>query len=302
MTTSTTDGMQPPATARKIPPNLITTMQAAQVIFGGTATETFWGRSFQDLAAGLEQATLRIGYPLDAPWRKVLDFTAADFADLEAARVKLDSFPEAAARIDEDLAKQFVRRCAVVGVHAEPHAHLVAQSLEIYGFEQFDLMEPVRISASIAYGVPLRFFTDSTLYNVPIPGSNLTPRKLLQLWSQEVCRSVDEAIWVRRALLRVACSMMNLDARARLAPRTLYGMGGLRVCITVVATAQEAEFLRSMGGRLVRVAAASSSTSAIRTFPTDIVLTDEVGGLVGSDEFLAQAVRVLAEATGTAQG
>jgi hypothetical protein len=302
MTTTTTEGSHAQAGARKARPTPLTTVQAAQVVLGGTDTATFWGRSFQDLAGVIEQSMLRhIGYPLEAPWRKVLDFTAADFAELEVARIKLDNCREAAARIDEQLAKQFVRRCAVVGLHAENHADLVAKSLEIYGFEQFDLAEPARISVAIAYGVPLRFFTDLALFNAPIPGSALTPRTLLQLWTNEVCRSVDEAVWARRTLLRIACSMMDLDVRARFAPRTIYSMGGLRVCIPVVATAGEADFLRSIGGRLVRIAETSSATLQVSPYPTDIVLATEAGGLIGSDEFLSQAVQVLAEATGTEQ-
>lgn len=294
------------ASARR---SLFTTSQAAHVILGGTDTATYWGVEFKDFVLGLEAGMNRhIGNPAKAPWREQLEFSVEDYVELAEAIDRMDFVRDPVSHMDEPMAIAFARRSEILGMHGPIGAgkDTVANALKPYGFVSQSFADPLKVSVCLAYGVPLRYMNDRDLKHAPIPGSTITPRKLMQLWGTEVCRGVYERVWIKRALLRAASPMHDLLGYAANAPERLSPLSGIRLCIPDARRSDEADFIRSLGGRIVIVERPDldlqqlaqhsnhATEAGISRSPTDIHVVNE-GPM---EEFQARVGRMLAEAAG----
>lgn len=281
---------------------LFTTAQAAHIILGGTDTEGYWGFTF---GAFLEQYQERlaseIGSPLRAPWRGLVEFTTQDYLDLCAAVDSMDFVANPADLLDESMALEFVRRSDVLGLNGPIGCgkDTAAEALEPHGFTRMSFADPLRVAGAMTYGVPLRYFTDRQLKESPLPGSKMTPRRVLQLMGTEVCRVIHESLWVKRMLLRSASAMHDLAGYSRNHPERISASGGVKVVIADVRFQNEADFVRSVGGRVVRIARPQLSEELAKTVngnghvseagvsqhPTDILLVN-----VGSKDYFQSTV------------
>jgi hypothetical protein len=277
--------------ARQDPAGPFTTTQAAHIILGGLDTEAFWGFEFEDFVHQFQERLARdIGAPLRAPWRGAIDFTAQDYVDLRRAADGLDFTPNPAELLDEAMATEFIRRSDVLGLNGPIGCgkDTAAEALEPHGFVRASFAEPLRLAGSMVYGIPPRYFVDRELKETALPNSRMTPRRVLQLMGTEVCRSIHEPIWVKRMLLRVASAMHDLNDHSRHHPERISGAGGIRVVIPDVRFQNEADFVRHIGGRVVRISrpeldveritatkgAGHSSESGVSQHPTDIYLVN----------------------------
>lgn len=268
---------------------LYSTSQAAHVILGGTDTKSYWGFEFEDFTTRFQKLLCeRIGNPLAAPWRKDIDFTTNDYVELSKAIKNLDFTQNPAGRMDEPMALEFAKRSNVLGVSGPIGSGKdeVGKALAPHGFVPMSFAEPLRVAGAMVYGVPMRYFTERGLKELPLPNSNLSPRRILQLMGTEVCREVCEPIWVKRTLLRMASVMHDLPGYAKNSRKRISASNGMRLVITDTRFQNEADFVRSVGGRVVRVSrpdaakaaiangAGHSSEAGFSDFPTDIHLAN----------------------------
>lgn len=286
---------------------LYTTAQAAHVILGGTDTESYWGFTFQEFVERLQVAMVKhIGSPADAPWRKHLDYTADDYRMLQGTLDGLDFVRDPANQMDRPLAVAFARRCDVVGMHGGLNGigvgkDTVADSLKPHGFVAMSMADALKVSLSMAYGVPMRYFHDRALKEAALPGSGpqVTPRKLMQHWGTEVVRSIEPKTWLLRHQLRLASAMLDLSNIANQHPERISATNGIRVTIPDVRFADEANYVRELGGFNAWISRPSlananlsnghASEAGIPKHPTDLYLVNE-GSL---EEFQSHASRTV---------
>lgn len=256
----------PAAQAAVKPPRrrLYTTAEAAHLILGGTDTQRFWGFEFADfLGKFQDRLNDHIGYPMLTPWRHDIDFTAEDYIELARAKDSLDFTRNPAESMDEPQAVGFARRCDLLGMNGAIGSgkDTVGEALEPHGFVRMSFAEPLRIAGAMVYGIPLRYFLDRKLKEFPLPNSRMTPRRVLQLMGTEVCRSICEPLWVKRALLRMASPMDNLAGYAASNSNRLSRDNGIRVAIPDVRFQNEADFVRKLGGRIVMISRPSAEAN-----------------------------------------
>lgn len=296
-------------TAKPALNRMMTTAQAAHLILGGTDTIGYWGFTFDDFVTKLQSTMItHIGDPAVAPWRKYIDFTSVDYLDLQAVIDGMDFTPNPADRMDPVLAAAFVRRCDIIGMHGGVNGigvgkDTVAAALKPHGFISMSFADTLKASLAMAYGVPMRYVTDRSLKEQPLPGTAFSPRRLMQLWGTEIGRSVDSNLWVKRHQLRVASAMHGLSNIAAQNPERISPMNGVRVTVPDVRFADEAAYVRGAGGFVAWISRPSIQETAVKlsnghiseagipTFPTDVHLVNE-----GSIEsFQAKAKEVLLE-------
>jgi hypothetical protein len=276
-----------------LPRRTYTTAQAAHVILGGTDTEAYWGFTFSEFVERLQASMLKhIGNPADAPWRKHIDYTSEDYIQLQQLLDGLDFAKDPADKLDQSLASTFMHRCDLVGMHGGANSigvgkDTVANALKPHGFVSMSFADPLKASLSMAYGVPVRYFYDRDLKEVPLPGSGpqFTPRRLMQPWGTEVVRGIEPKIWLLRHQLRVASAMLDLANIARQHPERISSLNGIRVAVPDVRFADESEYLHSVGGFnawISRPSLANASLSnghiseaGIPKHPTDLHLVNE---------------------------
>lgn len=274
---------------------LFTTSQAAHVILGGTDSDGFWGFTFQEFVDRLQAGMLKhIGNPADTPWRKQLDFTAEDYLQLQQVLDGMDFVRDPVDHLDLGMATSFARRCDIVGMHGGKNGigvgkDTAASALKEHGFIAMSFADSLKASLSMTYGVPMRYFFDRELKEVALPGTTqsaqFTPRRLMQLWGTEVVRSIDPKVWLKRNLLSVASAMLDLSDIARQHPERISPHNGIRVAIPDVRFADEAAYVRDMGGFIAWVSRPSLknevlsnghvSEAGIPTHPTDMQLVNE---------------------------
>jgi hypothetical protein len=296
-----------PQSSVAAPKTMFTTAQAAHVILGGTDTDAYWGFTFDEFVAKLQAAMVKhIGNPADAPWRKHLDYTASDYLELQQLLEGMDFVKDPADRMDMPMASAFARRCDIVGMHGGVNGigvgkDTVANALKPHGFVAMSFADTLKASLSMAYGVPLRYVTERSLKEAPLPGTQSTPRRLMQLWGTEVGRSITPTLWLKRHQLRVASAMFDLSAIAKSHPERISGTNGIRVSVPDVRFPDEGAYVRDLGGfvawisrpSLASVAATLSnghvSEAGIPRHPTDMELVNE-GPMA---EFQATATRAV---------
>ncbi len=289
------------------PRHQYTTAHAAHVILGGTDTEAYWGFTFGEFVEKLQSAMLKhIGNPADAPWRRHIDYTTSDYLELQQLLAGMDFAKDPADNLDKSLATAFLRRCDVIGMHGGINGigvgkDTVASALNPHGFIAMAFADTLKASLSMAYGVPVRYFYDRDLKEVPLPGSGpqVTPRRLMQLWGTEVVRSIEPKVWLQRHQLRVASAMLDLSNIARQHPERISSHNGIRVAVPDVRTADESAYIHEMGGFnawISRPSLANENLSnghvteaGIPKHPTDLYLVNE-GSL---EEFQAHASRMV---------
>ena len=277
--------------AHKQRPRLYSTAEAAHVILGGTDTRSYWGFEFGNFVTQLQDGlTEKIGYPLAAPWRNDIDFTADDYIELERTRSGLDFTKDPAGHMDEALAEEFVRRSDIVGVSGPIGAgkDTVVDSIIWHGFVRMSFADPLRLTGSLVYGIPLRYFNDRELKEIPLPNSPMSPRRVLQIIGTDVVREIHKTIWIKRTLLRMASAMHDLGGFSKNVPQRISAANGIRVAIADVRFQNEADLVRDMGGRIVKVhrpdldrdklaknGAGHASEGAISDAPSDIRLLNQ---------------------------
>ena len=284
-----------------------TTAQAAHVILGGTDTEAYWGFTFHEFVEKLQAAMLKhIGNPAYAPWRKHINYTVDDYLELQQVLDRMDFAKDPASNLDKPLAAAFLRRCDVVGMHGGANGigvgkDTAASSLNPHGFIAMSFADSLKASLSMAYGVPVRYFYDRDLKEVPLPGSGpqFTPRRLMQPWGTEVVRGIEPKVWLLRHQLRVASAMLDLSNIARQHPERISCYNGIRVSVPDVRTAEESAYIREAGGFNTWISRPELSNatlsnghiteSGIPRHPTDLYLVNE-GSL---QEFQAHASRMI---------
>ena len=292
-----------PKTPASTPKMMYTTAQAAHVIVGGTDTESYWGFTFGEFVSKLQAAMVKhIGNPADAPWRKHVDYTAADYLELQQLLEGMDFVKDPADRMDQPLANTFARRCDIVGMHGGINGigvgkDTVANALQPHGFVAMSFADTLKASLSMTYGVPLRYLTDRALKEVAMPGTQFSPRRLMQLWGTEVGRSITPNLWLMRHQLRVASAMFDLSAIAKNHPERISATNGIRVSVPDVRFPDEGAYVRDLGGIVAWVSRPSQRNAAaalsnghvseagIPRHPADMDLVNE--GTI--DEFQATA-------------
>jgi hypothetical protein len=117
--------------------------------------------------------------------------------------------------------------------------HLVAR----YGFVQAAFADPIRDMAALLFeqiGVPDAYLRHRAMKERPLPELGFSPRALMQVLGTEVGRALSADLWVR-----------HLELRLGLQPN-----GGLvhdRIVISDVRFPNEAAWVRSKGGKVVRL-------------------------------------------------
>lgn len=309
MTTHTTSSSLPQndSSQGSSPKALFNTYQAAHVILGGLDTQSYWGFDFDEFVSKFRHNLIRdIGNPVRAPWRGVIDFTTQDYIELRNVIDSLDFTRDPANLMDESIATEFARRSDILGLHGPIGSgkDTAADALGPRGFTRMSFADPLRVAGSMVYGIPLRYFIDRELKESPLPNSKMTPRRVLQIMGTEVCRSIEERLWVKRTMLRIASAM---DARSEISmshPNMISGAGGIKVVIPDVRFQNEADFVRFVGGRIVRLSrpyldaqqlmkkgGGHASESGISSHPTDIELVNS-GSI---QEFKAATVNLLGD-------
>lgn len=276
------------------PKALFTTAQAAHVILGGTDTIAYWGFTFDEFLQKLQKAMVRhIGNPADAPWRKLIDYSSTDYLELLQLLDGLDSVKDPADLMDQPMASAFAHRCDIVGMHGGVNGigvgkDTVAAALTPHGFVTMAFADTIKASLSMAYGIPLRFLMERALKETALPGTQLSPRRLMQLWGTEVGHSVVTSNpWLRRHQLRVASAMLDLATIAEKNPERISATNGIRVAVPDVRFPEEGAYVRKLGGFVAWVsrpgqaaqgAALSnghSTEAGIPRHPTDLELVNE---------------------------
>ncbi|MEJ6002713.1 deoxynucleotide monophosphate kinase family protein [Paucibacter soli] len=283
----------PDQTQPTSPKRLLTTAQGAKVILGGTSPEAYWGFSFDYFVTRLQEVMMKnIGNPAEAPWRRHIDFTTQDFLELENLVNGMDFVTNPAHLLDQPLATSFVRRCDLVGMHGGVNGigvgkDTVANAIKPDGFIPMSFADTLKASLSMTYGLPMRFVTDRHLKEVPLPGTKFTPRRLMQLWGTEIGRSIQHDLWLKRHQLRVASAMHDLPRIAQEHPERISSTNGIRVSVPDVRFADEAAYVRDLGGFIAWISRPSLATVAaklsnghvseagIPTHPTDMSLVNE---------------------------
>lgn len=282
--------IQHPSTAHR---RLYSTAQAAHVLLGGTEAAAYWGFTFGEFVDKLQAAMLKhIGNPADAPWRRQVDYTTADYIELQELLDSMDSVRDPANQLDQPLARSFARRCDVVGIHGGVNSigvgkDTVALALKPHGFASLAFADPLKASLSMTYGVPMRYFVDRSLKEAPLPGmqGGLTPRKLMQAWGTEVIRSVENKTLLLRHQIRVASAILDLSNIARQHPDRVSATNGVRIVIPDVRFPDESEYVHAVGGFNAWVSRPSlrnnelsnghASEAGIPRHPTDLDLVNE---------------------------
>ncbi len=114
-----------------------------------------------------------------------------------------------------------------------------------HGFNGAAFAAPLKVAASVIFGLPLEHFYEDDLKEVVDSFWNLSPRQMLQKLGTEACRKVfSEDIWIR--------SLENSFQQAFDASYNLV--------ITDVRFDNEADFIRSKGGVIVHVVSGREST------------------------------------------
>lgn len=294
-------------TSSPIQSRLLSTSQAAHVILGGTRTERYWGFTFQSFVDQLQaQMAKNLGRPEAAHWRGLLDFTPEDYRELDQVIEQLDQVRNPAHHLDPAAALAFAKRCDVIGMHGGIHGigvgkDTAADALKPYGFVSMAFADGLKASASLAYGIPMRYFTERSLKQEPLPGGQLSPRRVMQLWGTEIIRGIRDDIWLKRHLLQVASASLNLPAIGKSAPERLSAAGGIRVCIPDVRYPNEGAYVHELGGFTAWISRPSlaavgaslshghSSEAGIPPHPSDVHLVND-----GSKaDFQAKAVTAL---------
>lgn len=272
---------------------LFTTNQAAHIILGGTDSEAYWDITFEEFVAKLQAGMVKhIGNPGDAPWRRLIDYTPQDYLDLTSLIESMDFVKDPADHMDQPMARAFARRCDIVGMHGGINGigvgkDTAANSLKSHGFVSMSFADTLKASLCMAYGLPLRFVTERSLKEAPLPGTKFTPRRLMQLWGTEVGRGIEPGLWLKRHQLRIASAMFDMPAIAKRNSANISATNGIRVSVPDVRFADEASYVREHGGfvawisrpSLVAVAAqlsnGHSSEAGIPTHPTDLHLVND---------------------------
>lgn len=287
---------------------LLCTSQAAHIILGGTDTERYWGFKFQAFVDHLQgQMTKYLGNPESVDWRGHLDFSGDDYRELDLVIERLDQVRNPAHYLDFATAHAFAKRCDVIGMHGGIHGigvgkDTAADALKPHGFASMAFADALKASAAVAYGIPMRYFTERALKQAPLPGGgSLSPRRVMQLWGTEIVRGIRDDIWLKRHLLQMSSASLNLPAISRATPEHLSAAGGIRVCIPDVRYPNEGAYVHELGGftawisrpSLADVGASLShghtSEAGIPAHPTDVHLVNE-----GSKaEFQARAAATL---------
>jgi hypothetical protein len=292
--------------------SIFSTHVAAHVILGGTQGSLYWGFGYEDFASRFHHGVVnRIGDPLAAPWRNALGFATSDYIELDRAMKSMDFSPDPANHLDENMAKEFMQLSDFLGI-AGPIGAGKDTAADVWvseGFAKISFADPLRLASSILYGIPLRYFNQRELKEEPLPNSSLSPRRVLQMVGGDVCREISDQIWVKRAKLRAASALLDINGYFRNALNKRSAKGGIKVVIPDVRYQNEADFVRSLGGRVVRInrpsliaqvlAAAGGGHSSEAGFTadrTDIHLVND--GSV--DRFRADALRIVSPAPATA--
>lgn len=251
------------------PRTLFTTNQAAHVILGGTDSEAYWGITFEEFVAKLQAAMLQhIGNPADAPWRRLIEYSPQDYIALQQLVESMDFVKDPADHMDQPMARAFARRCDIVGMHGGVNGigvgkDTVANALKPNGFVSMAFADTLKASLCMAYGVPLRYVTERALKEAPLPGTNFTPRKLMQLWGTEVGRSIEPTLWLKRHQLRVSSAMFDMPAISRRLPSSISATNGIRVAVPDVRFADEASYVRELGGFVTWISRPSLANEAL---------------------------------------
>jgi hypothetical protein len=229
------------------------TSEAAHVILGGTKADAYWGFSFSDFASRFHAGLVDcIGNPRLAPWRAAVDFTPEDYVELAAAVDGMDVVKNPGDHLTHPEALEFVRRSDVYGLHGPIGSgkDTVADALAPHGFQRFSFADPLRVAASMVYGIPMRLFFDRELKDAPLPNSKLSPRRINQLMGTEVVRKIYEDTWARRVTLRMASAKLDLTTITRIAPERISVAGGIKSIVPDIRFENEAQLVRQVGGRI----------------------------------------------------
>jgi len=235
---------------------LFSTFGAARTILGGTDTQGYWGFEFDDFASKFQNLLCeRIGNPLDVPWQKDVYFKPDDYIELATAIDSLDFTSDPAGHIDEPLALEFAKRSNIFGINGPIGSgkDSVAEALAPYGFVRLSFSDPLRIAGALTYGIPLRYFLDRSLKDLPLPNSPMSPRRVIQLLGTEVVRAIHDRIWVKRNLLRMASAMHDLSGYSKNSPERLSVTNGIKAIVPDVRFQNEADFVRFVDGRVVKL-------------------------------------------------
>lgn len=244
---------------------LFTPHEACRIILGGTDISAFWGFSFEQFEGqylwGIRE---QIGDPAKMPWRDSLRFSNSDHLELQVLRGKLDFSANPGDKATRQDVDTFIGHCDIIGVNGPIGSgkDTVAQAMEPMGYTQMSFSDTLRLAGAVTFGVPLRFFLDRELKERPLPGSTMTPRKLIQLLGTEVVRTIDTGIWVNRMLLRAFSAVPVLDAIRDGAPSKLTAAGGIKIVNADVRFENEAVFMRSISPGIVRLRRPGTSLAA----------------------------------------
>lgn len=255
-----------------------------------------------------------IGDPADAPWRKLLDYSADDYRELHQVKDDLDFVVDPADHLDVPTAMSFARRCELVGMHGGINGigvgkDTAANALATHGFVSHAFADALKVSLSMTYGLPMRYMVDRSLKQERLPGTDLNPRRLMQLWGTEVVRSINDDVWLRRHLLRIASASLDLANIARKNPFQVTAKSGIKVTVPDVRFPNEGGYIQAAGGYNAWISRPSldeigatlshghSSEAGIPRHPTDLYLVND--GTVS--DFDVKVVReVLARSAGAA--
>lgn len=135
-------------------------------------------------------------------------------------------------------------------------AHLVRE----YGFVQASFADPIR-SMVLQFleeaGIDHAWVTERRLKEEPIPGLGVSARELMQTIGTECGRALHRDLWVRHLHLRLGLGWFGAHGTFRPQPGMHAGqpMAPIhdRIVISDVRFLNEAAWLRSIGGHLVRL-------------------------------------------------
>lgn len=273
---------------------LFSSREVTKLILGGRDCVDFWGFDLTQFQVAVEsRAREHIVDPASAPWLGLIDYTAEDRQQLRTAIATLDPAAHPAEQLSSSQVESILSRSRVLGLSGPIGSgkDTLADAFEARGAQRMSFADPLRVSAAMMFGIPLRYFLARDLKEKALPGvtdPRLSPRRVIQLFGTEVVRAIHEPVWVQRAALRIASSML-LSPRQRLAaPAGRYTeTGGVNAVIADVRFENEAAFVRGAGGRLVRVsrpsldaaktatfAAGHISESGISAAPTDVAVVN----------------------------
>lgn len=138
--------------------------------------------------------------------------------------------------------------------HGKTTVGKIIKSLD-KSFVEHSFATPIKLASCVLLNVPLFYFDDPEMKEKPIPGWNITPRKLMQNLGTFCRNSIDDDIFLKVMLTKIEAVSQN-------------------IVITDVRFDNEAKLILGIGGKIVKVDASARLLLDKKDFQKDLHETE----------------------------